>query len=177
MAYVILGSMSIVEVSACFIFLRKNLSRRQVCITTNIITSAGVYSVLMLNCGIIAAAMIVNYSWTMVQYKKHRSVIRLPNAPNTSSELNRAILISLGIYICLYLPSVFTGFILYFYEVPHMLILFDVPISLLNTTTTISPFVYYATMKDFRQGYKNILLCKTRKENQNQQIELAVIDC
>ena len=176
MAFAIFCTMSTLEVGACFIFLGKDLSQRQVCITTNIITSAGVYSILMLNCGIVASAMIVNYIWTLVQLKK-RTTIRLSNAPYTSSELNKAIIISLGIYICLYVPTVFTGLMLYFNEVPHMLILFEVCVSFLYMTTIISPFVYCATMKDFRQGYKNILLCKPMKEIRNQQIELAVIDC
>ena len=77
----------------------------------------------------------------------------------------------------LYLPGIFTGFFLYFTEVPYMLIVFDIFILLFHVTTLIDPSIYYITMKDFRQGYKHILLCKTTKENGNQQIELAVIEC
>ena len=177
MGYAIFCSMSTIELSTCFILLRKKFSRRQVCITTNIIKSSGVYSILMLNCGITAAAMTVNFIWVLTKLGKRIGNVRLPSASHADHELNKPILISLGLFICLYLPSVLSGFILYFYEVPHMLIIFDICMSLFYMTTFLSPIVYYVTLKDFKQGYEDILLCKTVKKTQNQQIELAVIEC
>ena len=176
-AYAILRFMSIAEVCVCFLFLRKDLSRKQVCTTVNIVTTAGIYAVLMLNCALLATVMVVSFIWIMVQLKKRKRNInnRIPN--NSNSKLNRPILTSLGIYICLYVPIVIIVFTFHVHGVPHMLFVLDMWMLLFYMTTLINPFIYYVTMKDFRQGNKHILLCKTIKENRNQQIELAVIEC
>ena len=172
-AFLLFCSMSFFEACICFIFLRKKLSKRQVCITTNIVNSAGVYSILMLNCFLVALAIIVDYIWTLSQLHKAERNIRAA----TDSKLNKPILISLGIYISLYVPCMICSCTLYFYEVPHMLIVFDTCLALFYMSTVLIPFLYCATSKDFRQGYKDIILCKITKENQqNRQIELAVIE-
>ena len=178
-AYAILCIMSLIELGGCFLFLRKSLSSREVCTTVNIINTAGIYAILMLNCVLWTFVMIVSFIWIMMQLKKRKRDInnRMQNPYCTDSKLNRPILISTGIYICLYVVSVFSIFAFHFHHVLHMLIFWEVAMLLFYMTTVLNPFIYYATMKDFRHGYKKILLCKATGANENQQIELAVVEC
>ena len=102
MTFAILVFASVIEVGVCFLFLRKDLSRKHVCMTVNIINHAGVYALLILNCGILASGTTLNYLWIIMQLmkkKKKKRHIFNKRTTNADSQLNRPILISLGIYV------------------------------------------------------------------------------
>ena len=84
------------------------------------------------------------------------------NVLDINSKITRVSVITLGVYIVLYLPTISCIDIF----MPHqyalnMAIIQDASIILYYINNAINPFIYYFTMKDFKDGYKYLLRSKT----------------
>ena len=105
--------MTAMELGGSFLFLRKDFTRSQMlCITANILDNAAFYTSILVNGGILGGIMVVSFIWMNVKvYVKKKNVKPVFNNRNingldNASELNKALVITLAVYICLYLPTV-----------------------------------------------------------------------
>ena len=179
--FVLASTMTVLELGGCFLFVRKDFTHSKVCVTANILDNAAFYACTLVNGVLLASIMTVSLILMMVKlYKRNLKAQfynnRIRKTPDTDPNMNRALLIALAIYISLFIPTVVCFCLRIFIDISEFIIIMDIFILLYFFTNLVNPFIYCATMKDFRLGYKNILLCKTTKKNQNQQIDLAVIE-
>ena len=180
-SYAVMSCFVVVHTVAAVIFLRNDFKPSQMCVTTNVLNNAALYSMVLFYFGIVASVMTMSYVLIVVELRNRKRKMKefrnntVPNAADMDSKVTRAIIITLGTYMASCIPSTVATCLVLFVEIPYMVIILDVTVSCIFINTIVNPFIYYKKLKDFRQGYRNILLCKTTKVNQNQQIEVAVI--
>ena len=178
--HAVLTTLGLVEFACAFIFLHKDFTQDEPCVIANVVTRIGLYPIFLLNFGIFSTLMIVNYLVVIVklkQRKKQMSTImhnRNPNALNTDAKVTRATIIALGTYIIMFLPTVMVTSISSVVEFPHMIILQDLSDLWYCMNNVINPFIYYLLLKDFKEGYKNLLSCKYQSEDSNQQLNQQI---
>ena len=165
--YAVVTSFGLVEFACGFIFLGKDFTQDEPCVIVNVVTRIGVYQIFLLNFGIFSILTIVNYLVVIVKLKQRKEQMRNfmhnrnSSALNTDAKVTRATIIALGTYIIMFLPSVMTSIISSVVEFPHMIILQGVSDLWYCMNNVINPFIHYMTLKDFKEGYKNLLLCNT----------------
>ena len=177
-AHVISCSFLTIEIAGVFILFRNDLKDIEMCNTPTILHPAVLYTLFLLNFVLVTLLMSANTIWvTVALTTRKRNINCIFNSNETDLKLTRTMLIILCVYIRLYSPTVVLVFIMNVVEKKHNLIAADVCFLLFFTANVVNPFIYYATLKDFKQAYKNILLCRrSEEEEQNQQIELAVVE-
>ena len=93
-----------------------------------------------------------------------------------NSKLTRACLFTLCAYITLYTPTmVVSGIVFFIPEVvaPYLL---DACLLLYFLNNVVNPFIYYTTLKDFREGYKSLLKCgRIKTPDKDKRPGVAVI--
>ena len=97
------------------------------------------------------------------------------NLPDTDSKVTKAITLTLGAYLLLYSPSIIMSAVISFIKVPHQVIAAGILYVVFFMNNLVNPFIYYMTLKDFRQGYKSFLRCRKTDENRNRQLEMAAV--
>ena len=176
-AHAITCSFLMIEIVGVFIFFRKDLKDIELCNTPTILHPAVLYTLFLLNFVLMTLLMCVNTIWvTAVLTTRKRNIDCIFNSNTTDLNFTKTMLTVLGVYICLYSPTVILVFIMNFVEKTHRFIVLDVCFLLFFMANVVNPFIYYATLKDFKQAYKNILSCKKPKKDQNQHIESAVVE-
>ena len=171
--------MTAMELGGCFLFLRKDFTQDQICITANILNNAVFFTMVLVNCLLLSLMMAVNFMWVTVQLRKEKikAVSFFNNQMSDDAELNSALLIVLGFYTLLFVPPLICFCLRTFINDIQLTIAFDVCMLLFFFTTLVNPFIYNATVNHFRQEYKKLLRCKTTEIKPNRQIELRVIEC
>ena len=100
--------------------------------------------------------------------------------PKNNAKLTRAITMTLTAYIVFYMPVIAMSSIGTFYDTLTVGyfwgILQDIALLFYFNNNLINPFIYYMTLKDFREGYKRLLFCYSRCTGQrDSEINVAVI--
>ena len=181
--YSLMCFMTAMELGGSFLFLRKDFTRSQMlCITANILDNAAFYTSILVDGGILGGIMVVSFIWLNVKvYVKKKNIKPIFNnrtidGLDNASELKKALVITLAVYICLYLPTVVCFLLRIFVHTAQLITVMDACMLIYFISTFVNPYIYYATLKDFREGYKQLVLCKTTKIKPNQPIELATIE-
>ena len=169
-------SLTATEIGGAFLFLRKDFPQnRNICETVNVLNDTGLCTIVLLNIVIVVIIVIISFIWASVLLQKKKTN-EIPNASCSYSESNRALLITLVVYVSLLIPVVVTFFLRMFVGIAQILMVVNVLMLLFFMNNVINPFIYYLTVKEFKQGYRNLLFCKSTKKNNNRAIELAVIE-
>lgn len=84
---------------------------------------------------------------------------------NISAKVTKAAWLTVGAFLLVNAPFVILAFVTYFLPPPFptfVFVMWDISFMLFFTNNVINPVVYYATLKDFREGYKTMLcrLCR-----------------
>ena len=129
--------------------------------------------------------MFVNY--VIIICKLTRSKISVSDAtsgtsvkiPRNNVKLTRTIIMTLTAYILFFLPIVTVtsiGTIFGAFTVGSLWgILEDIALLFYFSNNLVNPFIYYMTLRDFREGYKRLLFCCVRHPDQgNSTIHAAV---
>ena len=172
---------NIVEFGGVFYFYRNQIVQSDIRSNFNLMKNEGLYSMLLVNFGLFTLIMTGSFIWmavTFVSKKKKVNYVsdrnrKSSDALNTDLNVTRALFIALGFYIALYGISFGGPFITRLVEVPHPDISTDIFYIVYLMSTVVNPFIYFTTLKDFRQGYINVLLCKNTIEDPNQSIQQA----
>ena len=139
------------------------------------------YTIFLMNLVLFTSAMVVNSIWIVVQLRgKKRKITyisdkKFSNVRGCDSKLNTAFSIFLGVYILTFIPAYTSYIIVNLVEVQHSDILIDVTYLIHFITTFVNPLIFCVVLKDFREGYKNILLCKSTSENQDYEISKDIL--
>ena len=177
----VLCVLNIVEFGGTFYCFRNYIEQSYIRSNFNLFENEGLYSMLLVNFGLFTLIMTGSFIWmavTLVSRKMKVSHLygsdrKSSNALNTESNITRALFIALGLYIALYGTSFGAAFIIKLVDVQHPDILTDVFFIVYFMTTLVNPFIYFTTLKDFRQGYINVVLCKNTAEGRKQSTEQA----
>ena len=167
------------EMGGAFLFLRKDFSQSQtICETANVLHNTGLYTIILLNCTLAAVTMIISFILVVVKLQKKTITFNseMQNARYNYSKVNKSLLITLVVYISLIIPVIVSFCIKIFVDIGEMLTLVNVLMLLFFMNNAINPFIYYLTLKEFKQGYKNLLFCKCINKQNNQEIELEVVE-
>ena len=97
---------------------------------------------------------------------------RASNVASIDVKVTKAILLTLGAYLLLYFPSVLISSVTFFIGIPHIFIVLSIGQLLYFMNNLINPFIYYMTLKDFRQGYQNFLLCRQANKDKIRRLEM-----
>ena len=112
-------------------------------------------------------AMLVSYIILSVKLRRNTMASK-DSARNNHFKLTYASWLTLTFFLLLYLPSsliaVATNFLAEPYPL-HILVSLDISYLLYYMNNVVNPFIYYAVLKDFREGYKMLLCCESKKEN------------
>ena len=163
-----------------FIFLHKEFTQNEPCVISNVLSSIGLYPIFLLNFGIFSTLITVNYLVVIIKLKQRKKQMnnsmhnRNPNALNTDAKVTRATIIALGAYIVMFRPTVIVTSISSIVQFRHMIILQNISELWYCINNVINPFIYYLTLKDFKQGYKNLLLCKYKPEDANPELNQGI---
>ena len=178
--YAVVTSIGLVEFGCAFIFLHKDFTRDEPCVIANVLTSTGTYIIIPLNFGIFSTLITVNYLVVIIKLKQRKKQMnnfmhnRNPNALNTDAKVTRATIIALGVYIVMFLPTVMVTSISSIVEFPHMVIIQNISDLWYCMNNVINPFIYYTTLRDFKEGYTNMLLCKHQLQDSNQELNQGI---
>ena len=91
------------------------------------------------------------------------------SANDVNTKMTRASWLTLGAFIILYTPSIILlGILQNFVQQPTviLIILADISNLLYFLNNVINPFLYFATLSNFREGYKCLLTCRGIPEPQ-----------
>ena len=166
--------LSILEIAGAYYFFRKDIKQRD--IRNNAFSNKGIYSVLLINFGLTTGVITVSLIWTTVHLlwrkRKNKYIFdsRLSDTQESSSKVTTALCIVLGVFILTFVPAYTCAFGIRIVEVPYKDVLIDVSFLIHFINTFVNPFIYFVMLKDFREGYKNILLCKKTVEDQDHEI-------
>ena len=75
---------------------------------------------------------------------------------------------TLRLFLLFVVPFTFLGVVSNFLQQPYPMyydILLDISYLLFYMNNVVNPFVYYAFLKDFKEGYQTVLCCKTNESN------------
>ena len=170
--------LSTVKIGAGYYLCRKDI--KQTDIRSNVPDINGLFTIFLINFGLMSIVMTVSFTWTTFQLlrrkrKKYIFGSKLPDVLRSDSKFTTALSISFGIYLLTFVPAFASTFIIRIVEVPHSDIFIDVSFLIHFINTFVNPFIYFVMLKDFREGYKNLLLCKNRVENQDGGITANVL--
>ena len=70
--YALTCFMTAMELGGCFLFLRKDFTPGQICITANILDNAVFFTMVLVNCLLLSLMMVVNFMWVTVQLRKEK---------------------------------------------------------------------------------------------------------
>ena len=162
-----------------FVFLR-NAPNNRVCIAAYLLSSIGYYFVIVLNFVLCTIAIVITYILVIIQLKRRNREMRsLTNNVNNqrngsiNDRMTRVLMLTLNVYITLYFPSaLLTCIQLMLPESIYMDIATDIALLAYFLNTLVNPIIYWNVMSDFRDGYKNMLLCRRVPVSRNTSITL-----
>ena len=99
--------------------------------------------------------MLVSYIIITVKLKQRNSVFTA-STNDVNTKITRASWLTLGAFIILYSPSIILSLVPHFIPKPIPIILFillDITYLLYYLNNVINPFLYFATLSDFKEGY------------------------
>ena len=112
-------------------------------------------------------AMLISYIILSVKLRGNTMASK-DSARNNHFKLTYASWLTLTFFLLLYLPSSLLAVATNFLEEPYplyILVSLDISYLLYYMNNVVNPFIYYAVLKDFREGYKRLLCCESKKEN------------
>ena len=168
-----------------FVFFRRDFSKEDRCRLFTILTKTAYLAIPVLLFALGSAVMIFNYIIIICNLMRSKKLMKdITNVanmkiPKYNVKLTRAIIMTLTAYIVLFLPCIATTAIGTFFNIYIGNFLWDIleDISLLFffTNNLVNPFIYYMTLKDFRDGYNKLLFCCKKDTIQKSPIKVAVI--
>ena len=181
LSFTVMISVMFIQNVVAYSFLRKDLKESQMCMTANVLTSIGLYCMQMVNFVLLSLAMTVCYVLVILHiYKRKRHVDYFfnkisPKSRSFDSKLTKVVAINLSVYMVLYLPAVLCTCITSVVDI-QLGIVYLCCMLLYFMNNVVNPFIYYITLKDFRQGYRKFLCCNVANENINSQMTVAVVE-
>ena len=156
-----------VELTVGFIFYRQDkfLSANE-CIALYILQDLAYVVIIMVFFVTISVVMIINYIIITVklgQRRKEFSTGSSSNSNDINSKVTRACWVALSAFVILYYPSVLLSLATNFMTQPYPVFMqasLDASFLIYYLNNAVNPFIYYATMADFREGYKSLLMCR-----------------
>ena len=118
---------------------------------------------------ILIVITVVNYAIITINLRSY-NIITNPNSFN--SKMARASLLAGFTFLTVSIPSAIAT-ILDQFTVPiseKVYTILQISYLLYYVNNAINPFIYYATFKDFREGYKNLLRCRMFKKIKSQRM-------
>ena len=76
--FTVMSSVAMVQFGCAILFLRRDFTQYELCIASNLVSSTGYYTVILLNFGILTLVTAISYIWviiTLKQQKKYMSVL------------------------------------------------------------------------------------------------------
>ena len=163
---------------AVMIFRRQDFNRNDRCILHTILDKTLYFAlpvmlfttgsvIMFINCTIIIYKLTINGT-------EMRYFTKTANT-NLNVKLTRAIIMTLTGYVLFYIPLVVITCVRIFIQDSKLYALEDVGLLFYFSNNLVNPFIYYVTLKSFKEGYKNLLLC--RFWGRKQSINVAIIGC
>ena len=177
--YSVTGAMS-------FALFLRDFNKVDKCRLFNIVTKTAYLAILVLFFSLGSIFMFLNYIIIICNLTRSKKSMK-DIASGTNMKINknnvkltRAIIMMLTAYIVFYIPVIVMTSTGTFYDaltVDHLWgILEDIALIFYFSNNLINPFIYYMTLKDFREGYKRLLFCYSRCPAQRDlNINVAVI--
>ena len=169
-----------------FLFFVRDFSKKDKCRMYNVLTKTAYLAgpVLLFSLG--SVAMFINYAIIIYKLTTSRKPAKdipntkLENHPKNNMKLTRAIIMTLTAYILFFIPVVaLTSIGTYFDTFTDNSIrniLEDISLLCYFSNNLVNPFIYYMTLRDFRDGYRRLLFCCVRQPvKENPPIDVAVI--
>ena len=168
--FILLYIFFVTNITCYFIFLRKGtFILLKECVVQYILQYAGYLFVVacIFTCIIL---MFINCIIITIKLRKMKN-IALGSKTNTQEndhKLTYATWMTLKLYLLFVVPNNFLGVVSNFLQQPYPMfydMLLDISYLLFYMNNVVNPFVYYAFLKDFKEGYQTVLCCKNNESN------------
>ena len=172
-------SFSSVKSVIAFTFFRRDFKRSDDCITANVLKPSAYYAVIILDYAFATVCLVVNYFILAAKLKKSsRNMKSLTNSTinkdrvDVNTKLTRVNMITLGIFLALYMPGILLSCVVPFLPKNHekyTAVIMNYLLLMFFLNNVINPFIYYFVLGNFREGYKTLLTCgryKTRSSSE-----------
>ena len=172
--------------SVVFLFYRRDFSKQDRCRLYTVLTKTAYFAVPILFFSTGSVVMFFNYVIIICNLTRSKISMRdatsgtIAKIPKNNVKLTRAIIMTLTAYIVLFIPVIAVTSIGTFFDTFIGNTLFDIleDVSLLFyfSNNFVNPFIYYMTLRDFRDGYNRLLFCCKRHTIQEKSpIRVVVI--
>ncbi len=120
------------------------------------------------NFGIFATTLILSYVvMTFKLYQRSKSPVTSTSSSETNTKVTKVAWLAVGTFLVFYLPVVLGNPMTLFIPQPYpvsLLVFSDISYFIwLYLNNLANPLLYFATLKDFREGYKNLLGCGNKR--------------
>ena len=169
-----------------FLFCRRDFSKQDRCRMYTVLTKTAYLAapIFLFSSG--SLLMFFNYVITIYKLSQNSKSIKdgrntkIEKLPKNNVKLTRAIVMTLTAYILLYTPVIAVtclGTIFGTFNGNSIWdILEDISLLCYFSNNLVNPFIYYMTLRDFRDGYRRLLFCCVRQPvKKNPPIDVAVI--
>ena len=151
----------------------------KVCLVTYILQEVAYFVILILMFTCFSIAMLFNYIIITIKLRQRSNLLVTGvNTSNINSKVTRASWLALSAFIILYTPAVILAVVTNFIQQPYpvfLLVLLDISHLMFYLNSVINPFLYYATLKDFKEAYRSLLTCrKIDQERRNQSADITI---
>ena len=113
---------------------------------------------------IFICTMLISYIYVTVKLMQRRRQFRAESGSiDINSKVMKACWLALSAFLMMYTPSVLLTLVSNFMVPPYplyYLVLLDITFLMFFVNNFINPFLYFYTLNDFREGYKNLLACR-----------------
>ena len=122
--------------------------------------------------------MIINCFIITIKLRKMKDVAVGSKTGKRENEnkLTQASLMTLKLFLLFVVPITFLGLVANFLQQPYPMfndIVLDICYLLYYTNNVVNPFVYYIFLRDFNEGFINILCCNSRKTDIRSGLSLS----
>ena len=172
--------------STVFLFCRQDFSKQHRCRMYTVLMKTAYFAAPILLFSTGSLLMFFNYVITIYKLSQNSKPIKdgrntkIEKLPKNNVKLTRAIVMTLTAYIVLYMPVIAVTCVGTIFGTFNGNFIWDIleDISLLCyfSNNLVNPFIYYMTLRDFRDGYRRLLFCCMRQPvKKNPPIDVAVI--
>ena len=183
--YITLCLVYTVTASMAFVFGLRDFDKQDRCRLYTVLTKTAYLALPILFFFLGSAVMIFNYVIIIYSLTRKKKSVKditsdtITHIPRNNVKLTRAIIMALTAYILFYIPVIAVTSIgtLFNAFIGNSLwdILEDISLLCYFSNNLINPFIYYFTLKDFRDGYNKLLFCCKRCNIQQSPLRVAVI--
>ena len=151
------------EHATAFSFLRKNafIEHVYICYFINLLHEYASMLIATVNIVLMASVMFIGYIILTVKLKQTQSNIKTAQSDSINSKVTKVCWMMVTAWIIFNVPVIIISQVITFVPFSKSMgVVYEVSYLVFCLNNISNPILYFITMRDFREGYKSLLLCR-----------------